>query len=161
MTGIEKIYQNVYASGAVSDVSATKEEQGVGRMGHKPPPPPPPAESSYDTYSMSEEALDAMVMAVTEEVEEASNETIFDYMDEEEVVDYDALGIAEEDMDFSEYEEFADVSDVDAENEEIEAEDGDIAVEDGDIEVEDGDIEAEDADIEGESEDVEDRKSVV
>ncbi|MFI3253446.1 MAG: hypothetical protein R3Y63_03790 [Eubacteriales bacterium] len=82
------------------------------RTGQRPPAPSP----NYDKYSMSEEA----VARYTSIVEEEEVETLFDYMDTD--IDYEALGITEEDMDFSEIEEFEDIDYVSDEEADVDVE---------------------------------------
>lgn len=95
-------------------------------MGQRPAAP----QAKYDKYSPSEAAVAAFSMVAEEEDEVQETETLFDYMDEE--IDYDALGISEEDMDFSEYDEFAAIT-----------EDGEEVVEESDLPLEDSDEEFE------------------
>lgn len=81
-------------------------QKQTGELGHRPPPP------NFDRYTMSQEATSTM--SVMEE-----EETLLDYMAEEAEaqadIDYEALGVSEEDMDFSEFEEFSNIDQVDAE----------------------------------------------
>ncbi len=81
--------------------SSTKKPQDQGKeTGNRPPPPP-----QYDEYTMSQEAQSAFSL-----IEEELDESLFDHMDDvTEPIDYEALGITEEDMDFSEYDIFASI----------------------------------------------------
>lgn len=128
----------------VSRTSSTEKTEAKGKTeeaGRRPPPPP-----KYDSCSFSEEAMATMSLSCEESQE--CQETILDYMDED--LDYDALGISEEDMDFSEMDAFEDIDYVSDEEldqlEESEELDTDLDI-DEDVEIEeDGEVQ-EDAEV--------------
>lgn len=98
-----------------------------------------PATKNFDNYDMSQEAQSTLAMI---EEELAEEETLFDYMEDvPEAIDYEDLGISEEDMDFSEFEAFSAIGEevVEETAEETVEETGnglDITVEGADVGVE-------------------------
>lgn len=114
MSSIYGLGQSTTSVQFTRETKKTDESGKTEQAGRRPPPPPP----QYDSCTLSEEALATM--------SNTAEETMFDYMDETDTIDYESLGLTEEDFDFSEYEVFDGIDYVS--DEDISTE-GDVSVE--------------------------------